>query len=355
MVGAGLHHFSGTARTEGQDGAQLRHDVHVVPALPAGAAPTHVLKAAGHILLPVEVVGDETCGPQGRGGIVQHGLHGRSIGNGETFHENAAALFQRQRVDGDVIGPQFQTFVQRTVEALRCIRRQTCDEVHVDVGEPVGPHQLHGPHRIRRDMAAADGGEDVILHGLRIHADPCDAVTFQNGQFFGGDGIRTADLYRDLRTGGEIEGFFQSRQDGIHLIRRQDAGGAAAHVEGAGPQMVFPHHFSPSPDLRDQGLYIGLHQRKTSLHALTDKGAVGATGGTEGNTHIQVDIPLFQPLQRLIAHGTSLQSQRRPVLRDEIARLQFPLGFLRGLALHQRPCDGLVGSDAGEHPPGGQR
>lgn len=138
-----------------------------------------------------------------------------------------------------------------------------------------------------------------------------------------------------------------------HLIRRQDAGGAAAHVEGAGPQMVFPHHFSPSPDLRDQGLYIGLHQRKTSLHALTDKGAVGATGGTEGNTHIQVDIPLFQPLQRLIAHGTSLQSQRRPLLRDEIARLQFPLGFLRGLALHQRPCDGLVGPDAGEHPQGG--
>ena len=33
-------------------------------------------------------------------------------------------------------------------------------------------------------VAAADGGEDVILHGLRIHADPCDAVTFQNGQLF---------------------------------------------------------------------------------------------------------------------------------------------------------------------------
>ena len=59
--------------------------------------------------------------------------------------------------------------------------------------------------------------------------------------------------------------------------------------------------------------------------------------------------------RRLIAHGASLQSQRRPLLRDEIARLQFPLGFLRGLALHQRPCDGLVGPDAGEHPPGGQR
>ena len=53
VVGAGLHHFSGTARTEGQDGAQLRHDVHVVPALAAAAAPADVLKAAGHVLLPV--------------------------------------------------------------------------------------------------------------------------------------------------------------------------------------------------------------------------------------------------------------------------------------------------------------
>ena len=57
----------------------------------------------------------------------------------------------------------------------------------------------------------------------------------------------------------EAKKVIDARQDGIHLIRRQDAGGAAAHVEGAGPQMVFPHHFSPSPDLRDQGLYIGLH------------------------------------------------------------------------------------------------
>ena len=204
-------------------------------------------------------------------------------------------------------------------------------------------------------MAAADGGEDVILHGLRIHADPCDAVTFQNGQFFGGDGIRTADLYRDLRTGGEAEGFFQSRQDGIHLIRRQDAGGAAAHVKGAGAQTIAAHHIPAGADLRDQGLYIGLHQRKTPFHALTHKGAVGAAGGTEGNTHIQVDVPLFQPLQRLIAHGTSLQSQRRPVLRNEVARLQLLLGLLWGFALHQCPCDGLVGPDAGEHPPGGQR
>ena len=223
------------------------------------------------------------------------------------------------------------------------------------MGEPVGPHQLHGPHRIRRGVAAADGGEDVILHGLRIHADPCDAVTFQNGQFFGGDGIRTADLYRDLRTGGEVEGFFQSRQDGIHLIRHQDAGGAAAHVKGAGAQMIAAYHVPAGADLRDQGLYIGLHQRKTSLHALAHKGAVGATGGTEGNTHIQVDIPLFQPLPRLIAHGAGLQGQSGPVLRDKVMLFQIVLGFLRCFALHQRPGDGLVGPHAGEHPPGGQR
>ena len=174
------------------------------------------------------------------------------------------------------------------------------------MGEPVGPHQLHGPHRIRRGVAAANGGENVILHSLRIYADPCDVVRFQDGQLFGCDGIRTADLHRDLRTGGEVEGFFQSRQDGIHLIWRQNTGGAAAHVEGAGPQVITAHHVPAGADLRDQSLYIGLHQRKAPFHALTHKGAVGAAGGTEGNTHIQVDVPLFQPLPGVIAHGAGL-------------------------------------------------
>ena len=179
-------------------------------------------------------------------------------------------------------------------------------------------------------------------------------MTFQNGQFFGGDGIRTADLYRDLRTGGEIEGFFQSRQDGIHLIRRQDAGGAAAHVKGAGAQTIAAHHIPAGADLRDQSLYIGLHQRKTSLHALTDKGAVGAAGGAEGDAHIQVDVPLIQPLPGLIAHGAGLQGQGGPVLRNKVMLFQIVLGFLRCFALHQRPGDGLVGPHAGEHAPGGQ-
>ena len=36
------------------------------------------------------------------------------------------------------------------------------------MGKPIGPHQLHGPHRIRRGVAAADGGEDVVLHEMCI-------------------------------------------------------------------------------------------------------------------------------------------------------------------------------------------
>ena len=47
------------------------------------------------------------------------------------------------------------------------------------------------------------------------------------------------------------------------------------------------------------------------------------------------------------------------VILDELGQSQLHACLLytslRGLALHQRPCDGLVGSDAGEHPPGGQR
>ena len=258
-------------------------------------------------------------------------------------------------MDGDVAGPHFQAFVQGAAEAVGGVLWQSGDEVHVYILEVIGPDQLHGLLRLRRRVAAADGGEDLVLHGLGVDGHPFDAVRFQYRQLLGGDGVRPSGLHGDLRTGGEVKGLLQGSQHRVHLRRRQGGGGAAAHVEGAGPQMVFPHHFSPGPDLRDEGLDVRLHQGEAPLHALAHKGAVGAAGGAEGDAHIQVDVPLFQPLPRLIAHGTSLQSQRRPLLRDEIARLQFPLGLLRGLALHQRPCDGFVGPDAGEHPPGGQR
>ena len=44
-------------RPQGEDAVQLLHDIDIIQSLRAAYAPADVFKAAGHVLLPVEVVG----------------------------------------------------------------------------------------------------------------------------------------------------------------------------------------------------------------------------------------------------------------------------------------------------------
>ncbi len=71
-------------------------------------------------------------------------------------------FFSASGVDGDVAGPQFPGICpENGGSPLRRILRQSGDEVHVYILEVIGPDQLHGLLRLRRRVAAADGGEDV--------------------------------------------------------------------------------------------------------------------------------------------------------------------------------------------------
>ena len=93
----------------------------------------------------------------------------------------------------------------------------------------------------------------------------------------------------------------------VQLSGGQRGGRTAAHVKRPGAEAVFPHHFPADAQLSQKGLHIGLHQSEAPLHALTDKGAVGAAGGAERNPNIQINIPRRQTLPGLIAHNAGLQ------------------------------------------------
>ena len=132
-------------------------------------------------------------------------------------------------------------------------------------------------------------------------------MAFQNGQLFGGNGVRPAGLHRQLRAVGEVKGLLQRGQHRVQLSGGQRGGRTAAHVKRPGTEAVFPHHFPADAQLSQKGLHIGLHQSEAPLHALTDKGAVGAAGGAERNPNIQINIPRRQTLPGLIAHNAGLQ------------------------------------------------
>ncbi|MPM87466.1 hypothetical protein SDC9_134562 [bioreactor metagenome] len=97
-------------------------------------------------------------------------------------------------MDGDVVRAQLQAGVQRPAEALRVVLRKTRDQIHVDVFESGGDRLLHGGENLRRRMAAADGLQNPVLHGLGIHGDPRDAVALQDPQLFPRHRVGTSGL-----------------------------------------------------------------------------------------------------------------------------------------------------------------
>lgn len=69
-------------------------------------------------------------------------------------------------MDGDVVRAQPQAGVQRPAEALRVVLRKTRDQIHVDVVKSGGGRLFHGGENLRCRMAAADGLQYPVFHGL---------------------------------------------------------------------------------------------------------------------------------------------------------------------------------------------
>ena len=128
------------------------------------------------------------------------------------------------------------------------------------MGEAKFPHQLHGGVNVPRAVAAADGLEDMVLHGLGVHADAGDAVDLENGHFVFRDGIGPSGLHGDLLAVRQVKALLKGGEDAVHLLGGEGGGGTAAHVKGTDPEALPAHHLPACTDLCDQGVHIGRHQ-----------------------------------------------------------------------------------------------
>ena len=332
---------------------QLLHDVDIIQSLRTGYAPAYVLEAAGHVLLPVEVVGGEPGGTQGIVGVVQHGGYVLRRGDGQTLQQDAAALLQAEGVDGDVVRAEGQALVQRAAEALRCVGGQSGDEIHVHMGEAHGGGQRHGRLDVRRRVPAADGPQHRVLHGLGVDADAVGTVIQQHLQLLPGDGVGAACLDAVLRAARQIKALVQMGQQVIHLLRRQSGGRTAAHIEGLDAQTRLRHHAGGVGDLLLQRRQIRLHQAEGLLHRGGDKAAVGAAGGAERDAHIERYLVGQQRTLGRQSRTGRLNGQTAALRRDEVGVAQDAICLTLRSALLQHGTGQLAGADAGERPPAG--
>ena len=149
--------FVHAAAPEGEDGVQLFHHVYVIKPGIARLAPADVFKAAGHVLLPVEIVGCKAVRAERPLRVLQHPGHVRLTGQYNTPLEQIRALFQRQRVYRDVARPEGHDLTQRIGEAVRRVGGQARDEIHVDIVKPGLVRLMEHVHDGRRAVPPPDG------------------------------------------------------------------------------------------------------------------------------------------------------------------------------------------------------
>ena len=144
-------------------------------------------------------------------------------------------------------------------------------------------------------------------------------------------------------------------QQPVHLGGREGGGGAAADVEGADRPAGLPEQAAGVGDFPEQGLQVGRQILAEFFNALAHKGAVGAAGGTEGDAHVDREVP--GPQQPGSLHGVAggVDAQPPPGLGDEINVLQKPVGARLGAAGEQMGRGELGGPDPGQRPPGRRR
>ena len=220
-------------------------------------------------------------------GIVQHFGDFVCGRDAAALKRDAAAFFEGQRVDGDVVRAHGEHLVKTAAEALGRVLGKTGDKVHIDVGEACGHHLAHGAADVVRRVAAADGGKDAVLHRLGVDGNAGDAVCAEDGELFGVDGVGAARLDGGLRKGGEIEAPLEPCEQAVHLLRRERGRRAAAHVEGLDMQAEGADHRARLLDLVEEGGEVGLDEGEGLLHALRDEAAVGAAGRAERDADIE--------------------------------------------------------------------
>ena len=266
---------------------QLFHDVDVVKSCAAGLRPANVFKAAGHVLLAVEVIGGKTILTQRGVGIVQHFGNFLRAGNAAAFKRDAAALFEGQGVHRNVVRAHGDNLVKAPCKARGRILGKACDEIHVDVREARAPDLFHRAANIVRRVAAADGRKHVILHRLGVDGNARGVVRAQHAQLFFVDRVGAARLDRQLGETRKVKILLKLCEKAIHLIGRQRGRRAAAHVEGLDVQPHLAHELPRGGDLVKERFEVGLDEREGLFHALGDEAAIGAARGAEGNADVE--------------------------------------------------------------------
>ena len=274
--------FGDGVRAHGKIVGDLLHDVDIVHAGIPRFRPPHVLVRARHVLLAVQIVRLISCGCERAAGVGDHLCEPPRFKALRLLFE-FGALFEAQRVHGNVLRRVRDRRVDARAEFLHALPRQPRDEVAVD-GEWIVPCHFKGAVKIFRRVLSADRRKRLIGKALRVDTDACDAVLRADIQLLAGENVGPTRLYRVFTAVRPKRR--DRRQHARKLLRLQGEGRPAADIDGA----EIPDERRARDKLPpERGEIVGQILARRS-DGRGDEGAVTALGGTEGERNKEVAV-----------------------------------------------------------------
>ena len=169
----------------------------------------------------------------------------------------AGSPLQRQAVDRHVVRGKLPDPLHGAAHIVRGLVWKTSDEVRVDIVKAQGPRQTETLPELVHGVPPSDQVQSLLLQGLGVDGDPCDAAFLQCLQLLRSDAVRPPGFHREFLQVLKVKALPDSAEDALQLRRFQAGRRPAAHVDGL--QLPAPHHLRDGPKLPAEGIDVGCH------------------------------------------------------------------------------------------------
>ena len=257
-------------------------------------------------------------------------------------------------MDRDVARAKREHLPDGIGKAFLIVVGQTRDEVHVDIIESGADRLVEGLDGLPGRMAAADGREDLVGHGLGVDGDARGAAGFDHAQLFLVQRVGAAALDREFQTAGKIEARVDGLQQLRHLRARERRRRAAADVERADVETGIPQQLTGMRDLAQQRVQIRRQKLPEALDGLAHERAVRAARRAERDPDIYRKIVRVKQLRGLDGMPRGVDAELCPRRRDKIGLAQQALGVFFAAAAGKAAGRKLRRPHAGERAPRGR-
>ena len=197
-------------------------------------------------------------------------------------------FFHFQAVAADVFRQQLQHIVQGLLPVCQGLARQAVHQIHADIAVARLADPLVCSDRLGIGMGTAQFFEDLIIVALDSQAHPVEALGTKPVEELFTDGVGIG-LKGDLSVVVHVKVPANGGQDDRHTLRTEEAGGAAAKVNGV--HLVVGGQGAGLLDVSTDRVQIAVHQ----LVILAGQGvkvAVLTLAAAEGHMDIQAQRSL---------------------------------------------------------------